>query len=127
MNSAYKHLDSKLRIADLSLMQWGGMLLGALIAIAWAFYVKPFGSYLTFASGVYLGAIPAGLAVMSGFYEVDLATLVASAVSWKRVDGRFVAGAGDTARGYVVAGGDEHQSQSVITPSTLDLGALWGS
>ena len=126
MNSAYKHLDSKLKIADLTLGQWFGVMVGVAIAILWGFYVSPFGSYLTLGSAVYIGAIPAGIALMSTFYEVDVAVVARSAITWSRLDGQFMPGPGSDARGYIVR--DDRPGEDATTSmSTLDLAALWES
>ena len=108
MNTAYKHLDSKLRIAELTIGQWLGVLLGLGLAIAWGVYVSPFGPTLTVSSSVYVGAIPAGAVLLSSATELDPALLIRSAVAWRRMDGRFVPGPGHSASGYVVTG-DRHR------------------
>jgi hypothetical protein len=127
VNSAYKHLDSKLKIAELTIGQWLGLSSGVAIAIIWGFYLSPFGMFLTAGTAVYLGAIPAGLAFMSAFYDVDLWIVMRAAVTWSRLDGKFMPGAGGSVEGYVVRDEPGDENDSSATLSTLDLRALWES
>jgi hypothetical protein len=120
---AYKHLDSKLKIADLTLGQWAGIALGVALAIVWGLYVSPLGTYLTFVSAVYIGALPAGASMLASLSEFDLLLLVRSMLAWRRNEGRFVPGAGSTLQGYVVEQ-EERDADDADTPE-LDLAALW--
>jgi len=125
MNSAYKHLDTKLKFAELTITQWFMIMLGVLICVLWCVYISPFGTYLTLGTGVYIGAIPAGLALMSTFYEVDVAVFVAAAVRWSRLDGRFVPGPGPETLGYLVQATGFSPDDGDYALATLDPAALW--
>jgi hypothetical protein len=128
MNVAYKHLDSKLRIAELTVVQWVGVLLGVGIAALWGFLLSPFGDYLTLISAIYLGALPSGAALLAGFTEFDLWLLVRSAVRWRRLEGRFAPGPGGGTRGYVLREEDDDgggTAQARPRPRELDLQSLW--
>jgi hypothetical protein len=127
MNAAYKHLDTKLKIADLTLGQWMGIMLGFAVAVVWTMYVSPFGTYMTLGIGVYLGAIPAGLALLTTFYEVDLPIVVRSAVSWSRMNGRFVPGPGPDGDGYLVTLAAVDERDGDLAFANLDPAALWES
>ena len=73
MNIAYKHLDTKLRIGELTIGQWLAVALGVGIAGGWALYVHPpIGATLTAVTAVYLGALPAGAALMASSSEFNL-------------------------------------------------------
>src|SRR5438309_3871320 len=98
MNVAYKHLDAKLRIAELTIGQWLGISLGLGIGLVWGFFLSPLGAYLTLFTAIYLAAIPCGGVLAGALYEIDLFLVVRSAVRWLRLDGRFVAGAGAAVR-----------------------------
>ena len=130
MNVAYKHLDTKLRIAELTVGQWVGVLGGLAIAILWATKLSPFGGYATLISAIYLGAVPAGAVVLAGYTEFDLWLLVRSALGWRRLDGRFAPGAGEAVRGYVLRDeeDDERGPAAAARPrvTELDLKSLWG-
>jgi hypothetical protein len=102
MNVSYKHLDSKLRIADLTIGQWLAVLAGVALAIVWGLYVSPFGATITMTSAIYLGAIPIGAAFLANVTEIDPLLLIRSAIAWRRLRGHFAPGSGDEARGYVV-------------------------
>jgi hypothetical protein len=127
MNLAYKHLDSRLRIAELSISQWIAILAGAGIAVIWGLYVSPFGSSLTLVSAVYVGALPAGAAILASSTEFDLWLLLRSALGWRRADGRYARGPGDRAFGYAL-----HETAEEIALQQrrqdaieLDLESLW--
>jgi hypothetical protein len=128
MNTAYKHLDSKLRIADLTLGQWIGVIVGVGVGVVWGVYLSPLGTYLTLASSVYLGAIPAAAALLASMSEFHLWLLLRSAVGWHRLDGRFASGPGGSARGYVVSEEPEADGMHAGRPPVreLDPAALWG-
>jgi hypothetical protein len=127
MNTAYKHLDSKLRIAELTIGQWMGIFLGVGLAIAWGMYVSPFGPTVSLTSAVYVGAIPAGAALLGSTTEIDPVLMLRSAIAWRRSEGRFLPGPGHSASGYVVTG-DSHREterrrrEAAPPPS---LAALW--
>jgi hypothetical protein len=127
MNTAYKHLDSKLRIADLTLGQWVGIIVGVGVGVVWGLYLSPLGTYLTLATAVYLGAIPAAAALLASMSEFHLWLLLRSAFPWRRLDGRFVSGPGSSARGYVVSeDADGRDTRSGSGPvRELDPAALW--
>jgi hypothetical protein len=128
MNIAYKHLDSKLKIADLTIGQWMAALAGLVLASVWGFSVSPFGSYLTLASAIYLGAIPVGAALLASYAEFDLWLLVRAAISWRRLEGQFLPGPGGSASGYVIGEQDEDPKRAPRGEAfQLDMGALWDS
>jgi hypothetical protein len=128
MNIAYKHLDAKLRIAELSVGQWIGVLLGLAIGIGWGVYVSPFGPTLTLTSGIYLAALPAGAAFLGNITEFSPWLLIRSAIAWKRREGRFLPGPGASVHGYVVtaAGAGDYGGASPRATLDLDLATLWG-
>jgi hypothetical protein len=104
MNVSYKHLDSKLRIGDLTIGQWLAVFAGLTLAIAWGLYVSPFGATITMTSAIYLGALPCGAAFLANATEIDPFLLIRSAIAWRRLRGHFAPGAGGSASGYVVKG-----------------------
>jgi hypothetical protein len=126
MNSAYKHLDSKLKVAELTLGQWCGLMVGVAVAILWGFYLSPLGTYLTVGTAVYLGAVPASFALMSSFYEVNLGVVLLSAIKWMRLDGTFMPGPGADAEGYVVRH-EQIEDDPKVALANLDPAALWES
>jgi hypothetical protein len=126
MNSAYKHLDSKLRIAELSVGQWLTVLAGIGLAVGWGYYLSPFGTSVTLASAIYIAALPAAAALFSSLTEFDVVRLVRSAIAWRRRDDRFIPGPGGSARGYFVHADAAAQNGSVErTEVEFDLATLW--
>jgi hypothetical protein len=127
MNQAYKHLDTKLKLAELTIGQWLGVVLGLGVSLMWGFYVSPFGTSITIGSAVYLGAVPISFALMSTVFEVNLGVVLRSAISWVRLDGRFVPGAGPRVEGYFVRPDQREKDDVKATLATLDPAALWDS
>lgn len=127
MNSAYKHLDSKLRVADLTVGQWIGVLFGVGLAIVWGVYLSPFGPTITLTSAVYVGALPAGAAMVGSFTELDPVRLVRSAIAWRRLQGRFSPGPGESASGYVVIADSQRAAARRRREELpeLELASLW--
>ncbi len=128
MNTAYKHLDSKLRIAELTVWQWLGVLIGLGIGVVWGFYVSPFGSTVTLVTSIYAVALPAAAALFASRTDFDLWLLLRSAIAWRRRQGRLAPGGGSSARGYTVSREETEASSSGREPrlDELDLSALWG-
>ena len=124
MTLAYKHLDSKLRVAELTVGQWLGALVGLGVGIAWGFYVSPLGPHLTLFSAVYLAALPAGAVLLANSSELDLGLTIRAAARWLRADCRYAAGAGQLARGYVVHSPQTAGERRARTP-TIDIAGLW--
>jgi hypothetical protein len=125
MNVAFKHLEAKLRFGDLSIGQWAAILCGVLFAVVFAQYLSPVGGLGGAILGVYLGAIPASAAFFASLSEFDLWGLIAAAVRWRRAAGRYVAGAGDKAHGYVLLADTAETTGGAAAALDLDVGALW--
>jgi hypothetical protein len=75
-------------------------------------------------SGAYIAALPVIPVFVASQTEFDLAGLVASVLRWRRLEGRYVPGAGESANGYVLS-----VERAEIDPTggglALDLQALW--
>ena len=126
LNIAYKHLDSKLRIGDLTVVQWLGIFAGVVLAVVYGNYVHPFGTMLTLMSAVYVGGIPVAAVLLAGFSEFDVMLVIGSAARWRRMDGRFVPGPGDPTEGYRLDDvGEEPQRAEDAGLAELDLDRLW--
>lgn len=124
---SYRHLDSKLRLGELSLGQWATVVAGVLTAIAYALYLHPFGAYLTLATAVYLAGLPALLALVAALYEVRLGLVARSIFSHLRNEGRFLPGAGEDSPGYVLLAVPRDGTADETGPAArgLEPGALW--
>lgn len=126
MNVAYKHLNAKLRIGDLTKGQWGSVLAGVLLMLGWGFYLSPLSTYPTIISAVYLGGVPIALAMLASYAEVNVWRFALKGVVWLRADGRYVAGAGDEVQGYRLTPDprtEREAARSLCQP--LDLSGLW--
>lgn len=127
MNVAYKHLDSKLRIAELSIGQWIGVLLGVGCGLSWGVYLSPFGPTVTFTVGIYVAALPIGAVFLAAVTDFDPFLALRSAVSWRQREGRFVPGPGESARGYAIAPDPVTSSakNTAASVAELDFASLW--
>jgi hypothetical protein len=126
MNTAYKHLETKLRIAELTVGQWFGIILGVALAVGWGGYVSPFGTGLTLFTAIYLGGVPILLSLLATQAEFDLWLRVRSMISWRRDGGRYIPGPGMSAHGYVLT--EEPRSERERPRDDvpeLDFTTLW--
>jgi hypothetical protein len=124
VNPAYKHLESKLRIADMTLGQIAGAFFGLVAGGVWAMYISPFGVYVTLFTAVYIAGIPVGAAFIASVSDFDLWLYVRSALGYRRGELRFQPGPGESAVGYRVFADGGHADDPSTTPD-LDLESLW--
>jgi hypothetical protein len=128
MNVAYKHLESRLRIAELTVAQWAGVLCGVLLALGWGMYLSPLSPYPTLISAIYLAGLPAGAAFLAGLSDFDLWLHVRAAIAHRRAAGRYTPGPGRAARGYLVAADPTDDDTGALgAPVDLDVEELWRS
>jgi hypothetical protein len=124
MTPAYKHLESKTRIGELTIGQWGGVFGGVMCAIAIALWIRPLPGYLDFALAVYIGGLPAGAVFLASISEFDFGLLIRSAIRWYRTDMRYRPGPGECATGYAVSRPPGWPGDS-SSDRALDLVSLW--
>jgi hypothetical protein len=128
MNAAYKHLDSKLHIGELTVLQWIGLFAGAITALVYGMYLSPFGHMLTLVTAIYLGGIPIAAVFLASMSEFDLSLLLRSAVRWHRTDARYVPGPGAPTPGYRLTEAPEDARRAERDRvAELDLTTLWES
>jgi hypothetical protein len=121
VNAAYRHLEAKTRIAELTLGQWAGILAGVLVAVVFALVLKPFSGYVNLALGMYVGGLPAAAVFLASISEVDFWLIGRSALRFHRADGRYLPGGGREARGYTIRTAADPPGPA----GALDLGSLW--
>lgn len=123
MHAAPAHLESKLRFWDFTVGQIAAAFAGIMLGFTWARFVSPLHGMLGAMSGAYIAALPVIPVFVASQTEFDLAGLVAGALRWRRLEGRYVPGPGQSANGYVlsVEGGEIDLAGSL----ELDLQALW--
>jgi hypothetical protein len=126
VNPAPAHLEAKLRFGwDFTVGQIAAMVFGILIGFTWANWISPIHGIGAAVTGVYVGGLPVAAAFIASQTEFDLGAVVASAVRWRRAEGRFVAGAGPCA-GYRVI--EEQRDGDGGEPfAVLDAELLWGA
>lgn len=127
MNTAFKHLDAKLRIADLTIRQWVGLFVGVMIALLYADFLHPFGTMGTMITAVYIAGIPIAAVLIGGFSEFDIWLVLRSALRWRSADGRYLPGPGVRTAGYRVhAPVDDPFYPDLEEIRELDPAGLWG-
>ena len=100
MNLAYKHLNAKERIGELTVGQWAVVFGGMIVMLLWGFYLSPLSRYLSIVTAVYLGGLPVALALVASYAEFNVWRFAASAWRWTLAAGRYAAGAGAPTPGY---------------------------
>ena len=123
MVPAYKQLEAKTRIAELTVGQWVGAIAGVLCALVVIAWLRPFGTYVNLVLGVYLGGIPVTIALVVSVGEFDVWLLLRAAWRWWRAEGRYGAGPGSTARGYQITGVEPSAGSAGAT--AIELQRLW--
>jgi hypothetical protein len=126
MRAAPAHLESKLRFWDLSVGQIAAAFAGIMLGVAWAKFLSPLHGMWGAMSGAYIAALPVIPVFVASQTELDLGGLVVGAVRWRRLEGRYLPGAGETAPGYLLW--DEHTDIGPgVGAEFLQpwLGALW--
>jgi hypothetical protein len=127
MNPAYKHLEAKTRIAELTLAQWALIATALIGAVAWGFYISPFGFLITVLTSTYIGGLPALAALVAGQTEFDFWLTIRHAVRHWRSDGRYLPGPGPTPAGYVIGPHPRELRRRGAGGPGLDLEELWAS
>jgi len=128
MNQAYKHLQDKLKIMEMTIPQWVLVLTAVMAAGVFGLYLSPFGTFITIFLCVYVAGVPVGIVYVMGQSDYNLIQLARYWWDWRRSDCRYIAGSGDSANGFVVeANAEEVRRRERETTPTLDLEALWDS
>ena len=93
----------------------------------WAKFLCPFDGMWAALSGTYIAALPVVPVFVASQTEFDLWGLICGALRWRRLDGRYVPGAGSAPPGYLLTR-DGPDLDAAGDPATLDFDveALWG-
>jgi hypothetical protein len=127
MNVPYRHLEDKLRIWNLTILQWVLVLLGTASAFVWGIYISPFSWTVTLFTAVYVAGLPGLAALIAGVSEFDAWLFIRSAWRWWRVPGRYRPGPGPRPSGYVITAPVRTARERRSTVKPIDLEALWES
>jgi hypothetical protein len=125
VHTAPAHLESKLRFWDFTVGQIAAAFAGIMLGFVWARFVSPLHGMLGAMSGAYIAALPVIPVFVASQTEFDLAGLVASALRWRRLEGRYVPGPGQSANGYVLSVERGEIDLAGGVGLELDLQALW--
>jgi hypothetical protein len=126
VNPAYKHLQDRLRIGDLTVPQIVAMFCGFMGGLVWALYLSPFSPYLTLFTAIYLACLPAGSVLLASSTEFDLWLYLKGCVREAFTDGRFTAGPGEGTNGYSVFAEADRTGERAGSVAPLELRDLWG-
>src|SRR3984885_11987028 len=97
-----------------------------MLGVVWAKFVSPFHGIWAAMSGAYIAALPVIPVFVASQTEFDLWGLVIGVARWRRLEGRYLAGAGGTASGYVLLGEhDERDPAESGERLELELQTLW--
>jgi hypothetical protein len=124
VHAAPAHLESKLRFWDFTVGQIAAAFAGIMLGFVWARFVSPLHGMLGAMSGAYIAALPVIPVFVASQTEFDLAGLVAGALRWRRFEGRYVPGPGQSANGYVLSV-ERGEIDLAGSGLDLDLHALW--
>ena len=126
MRAAPAHLESKLRFWDLSVGQIAAAFAGIMLGVAWAKFLSPLHGMWGAMSGAYIAALPVVPVFVASQTELDLGGLLIGAIRWRRLEGRYLPGAGETAQGYLLS--HEHADSGPGEEAEVlvrELEALW--
>ena len=123
MNPAPAHLESKLRFFwDLSIVQLAAAFVGIMLGFTWAKF-GPLHGMAAALTGTYIAALMVIPVFVASQTDLDLGGLLVGALRWRRLDGRYVPGAGGQANGYLLLARGEPGVDGAA--SGLDLDDLW--
>ena len=126
MRAAPAHLESRLRFWDFTVGQIAAAFVGIMLGVVWAKFVSPLHGMWAAMSGAYIAALPVIPVFVASQTEFDLWGLVIGVARWRRLEGRYLPGAGETASGYVLVG--EHDQRDLTESGEsleLELRTLW--
>jgi hypothetical protein len=126
VHPAPAHLESKLRFWEFSVGQLAAAFAGVMLGVVWAKFMSPLHGMWDAMSGAYIAALPVIPVFVASQTDFDLAGLAIGALRWRRHDGRYTPGAGETGTGYVVSV-DYASADLADDPdsASFDLQALW--
>jgi hypothetical protein len=123
VRSAPAHLESKLRFWDFSVGQIAAAFAGIMLGVTWAKFLSPLHGMWGAMSGAYLAALPVIPVFVASQTDFDLCALVVGAVRWRRLEGRYLPGAGESAIGYLLLA--EHAGSDPAGGERLELELRW--
>ncbi len=121
MNPAYKKINDALRIGPLTMPQWVVVSIGVLLAVVWVTSLSPFGPTLTIVTAIYGPGLLVGAALTAAFVGLDITWMTRGFITFERLDGRHLAGAG-TASGYIV---EPDPDERAALSDAVEVGDLW--
>ena len=126
MRAAPAHLESRLRFWDFTVGQIAAAFVGIMLGVVWAKFVSPLHGMWAAMSGAYIAALPVIPVFVASQTEFDLWGLVIGVVRWRRLEGRYLPGAGETASGYALLGEHDQRDPTGSGESLeLELQTLW--
>jgi hypothetical protein len=118
----YQHLEDRIRLAGLSLLQWAQLCVCALAAFGLSKLLPLPGSW-SVSVAVTICGLPAAAAIAFMQADFDVRRWLLDAAAYRRTPRRFAAGAADLEhRPPVVA---RHGTGAAAASTSLDLDRLW--
>lgn len=102
VNPTYKHLDAKLRLGGLRLVQWLQLAIAVLAAVVFGMYVSPLPIGPTIALSVFCAGLPVAVSFAATGFEFSASGFLRALWRYARSPRRYLPGAGPTATGYIV-------------------------
>jgi hypothetical protein len=102
VNPTYKHLDAKMRLGGLRLVQWLQLVAAIGFAIVFGFYVSPLPPGPTIAVSIFVGGLPVAVSFAALGLEFSVSGFLGAIWRWLRSPRRYLPGRGSSATGYVV-------------------------
>src|SRR5689334_13966518 len=102
VNPTYKHLDAKMRLGGLRLVQWLQLAAAIGFAVVFGFYVSPFPPGPTIALSVFVAGLPVAVSFAALGLEFSVSGFLRALWRWARSPRRYLPGPGSAATGYVV-------------------------
>jgi hypothetical protein len=96
-----------------------------MLGVVWAKFVSPLHGMLAAMSGAYIAALPVIPVFVASQTEFDLCGLMTGMARWRRLEGRYLPGAGETASGYLLTERAERDQAEGCEDVELELQALW--
>lgn len=102
VNPTYKHLDAKLRLGGLRVVQWLQLAAALGFAVVFGMYLSPLPAGPTIGLSVFVAGLPVAVSFAALGLEFSVSAFVAALWRWARAPRRYLPGPGAAGVGYVV-------------------------
>jgi hypothetical protein len=117
VNPTYKHLEASLRLGAFTVAQWAQIATAAAAAALFSLYLSPFSTSITMFVAIVGTGLPLALSYGAMGRDFSLGELAVAAWRYWRFPGRYLAGAGPHAAGYLVRAQLTEPEPTAATPT----------